>query len=251
MPEHPANEELAAFPLGKELPNAETIAEHIANCSRCETLVANTPRDTFLGILNKAKPGASSTGPFVPNAAPPIADDLPEELRQQTKYTFLKKLGGGGMGVVYLAEHKLMKRKVAVKLIPPEMIGNPAVRERFLQEVVSAAALEHPNVVRAYSAEEFGPHMAFEMEFVDGKDLGAVVKSKGPLPLAHAVNYIRQAAQALQHGMLKSLVHRDIKPGNLMLTRAGSVKVADFGLAKFSRETGKEHERGLTGANAM
>src|SRR3984885_9008301 len=152
MPEHPANEELAAFPLGKELPNAETIAEHIANCSRCETLVANTPRDTFLGILNKAKPDASLTGPYVPNAVPPMADELPSELRQQTKYTFLKKLGGGGMGVVYLAEHNLMKRKVAVKLIPPDLIGNPAVRERFLQEVDSAAGLKHANDVRVFSA---------------------------------------------------------------------------------------------------
>ncbi len=250
-PEHPANEELAAFALGKETPNAETIAEHVANCVRCETLIAKTPRDTFLGILNKAKPGDSLTGPYAPKADPTTANELPEELRQQTKYTFLKKLGGGGMGVVYLAEHNLMKRKVAVKLIPPELIGNPAVRERFLQEVVSAAALEHPNVVRAYSAEEFGQHMLFEMEFVDGKDLGEVVKLKGPLPVNFAVNYIRQAAQALQQGMLKGLVHRDIKPGNLMLTRAGSVKVADFGLAKFSRETDKAPDRSLTGVNAM
>ncbi len=250
-PQHPANEELAAFALGKEVANAETIAEHVANCARCETLIAKTPRDTFLAILNKAKPGESLTGAYAPKTNPPAADELPEELRQQTKYTFLKKLGGGGMGVVYLAEHNLMKRKVAVKLIPPELIGNPAVRERFLQEVVSAAALEHPNVVRAYSAEEFGPHMLFEMEFVDGKDLGAVVKSKGPLPVNFAVNYIRQAAQALQQGMLKGLVHRDIKPGNLMLTRAGSVKVADFGLAKFSRESEKGRDRSLTGANAM
>jgi serine/threonine protein kinase len=255
-PEHPANEELAAFALGKETPNAETIAEHIANCPRCETLMAKTPRDTFLGILNKAKPGSSLTGPHTPKL--PVAeqpayfgvDELPEELRRQTKYTFLKKLGGGGMGVVYLAEHNLMKRKVAVKLIPPELIGNPAVRERFLREVVSAAALEHPNVVRAYSAEEFGQHMLFEMEFVDGSDLGQVVKNKGPLPVVFAVNYIKQAAQALQHGMLRSLVHRDIKPGNLMLTRAGSVKVADFGLAKFSRETDKGPDRSLTGMNA-
>ncbi len=250
-PEHPTNEELAAFALGKEVPNAETIAEHVANCARCETLIAKTPRDTFLGILNKARPGASLTGPYAPKTDPSTADELPPELRQQTKYTFLKKLGGGGMGVVYLAEHNLMKRKVAVKLIPPEMIGNPAVRERFLQEVVSAAALEHPNVVRAYSAEEFGEHMLFEMEFVDGSDLGAVVKNKGPLPLNFAVNYIRQAAQGLQHGMLKSLVHRDIKPGNLMLTRAGSVKVADFGLAKFSRESDKGPDRSLTGANVI
>ena len=250
-PEHPANEELAAFALGKEMSNAETIAEHIAHCTRCETLVAQTPRDTFLGILNKAKPGASLTGPNVPNTTPTTADELPPELRQQTKYTFLKKLGGGGMGVVYLAEHNLMKRKVAVKLIPPELIGNPAVRERFLQEVVSAAALEHPNVVRAYSAEEFGPHMLFEMEFVDGLDLGAVVKMKGPLPVNFAVSYIRQAAQGLQHGMQKSLVHRDIKPGNLMLTRTGAVKVADFGLAKFSQESDKASDHSLTGANAM
>src|SRR5580700_130679 len=204
-PQHPANEELAAFALGKEMSNAETIAEHVAHCSRCETLIAETPRDTFLGILNKAKPGASLTGSYSPKANPPTADELPEELRQQTKYTFLKKLGGGGMGVVYLAEHNLMKRKVAVKLIPPEMIGNPAVRERFLQEVVSAAALEYPNVVRAYSAEEVGRHMLFEMEFVDGKDLSEVVKIKGPLPVANAANYIKQAAQGLQLGMLKSL----------------------------------------------
>ena len=250
-PEHPPNEELAAFALGKETPNAQTIAEHIAKCSRCEILVANTPQDTFLGILNSAKPGQSLAGVFAAKSVTAHTDELPEELRRQTKYTFLKKLGGGGMGVVYLAEHNLMKRKVAVKLIPPEMIGNSAVRERFVQEVISAAALEHPNVVRAYSAEEFGAHMLFEMEFVDGKDLCQVVKSKGPLPVAHAVNYIRQAAQALQHAMLKRLIHRDIKPGNLMLTRAGSVKVADFGLAKFSRETDKDRDRSLTGANAM
>jgi formylglycine-generating enzyme required for sulfatase activity len=93
--------------------------------------------------------------------------------------------------------------------------------------------------------------MAFEMEFVDGLDLGQVIKSKGPLSTAHAVNYIRQAAQALQQGMLKSLVHRDIKPSNLMLTRAGNVKVADFGLAKFSWESDKGRDRSLTGMNTM
>ncbi|QVL32682.1 DUF1080 domain-containing protein [Telmatocola sphagniphila] len=250
-PNHPANEELAAFALGKAIPNAETIAEHVANCARCETLIAKTPRDTFLGILNKAKPGSSLTGSQIAKSTVVPSEELPLELRQQTKYTFLKKLGGGGMGVVWLAEHNLMKRKVAVKLIPPEMIGNPTVRDRFLQEVVSAAALEHPNVVRAYAAEEFGPYMLFEMEFVDGKDLSEVVKLKGPLPVAHALKYIRQAAQALQHGMGKSLVHRDIKPGNLMLTRNGTIKVADFGLAKFSRETDKSRGRSLTGTNAI
>lgn len=93
--------------------------------------------------------------------------------------------------------------------------------------------------------------MLFEMEFVDGKDLSEVVKLKGPLPVAHALKYIRQAAQALQHGMGKSLVHRDIKPGNLMLTRNGTIKVADFGLAKFSRETDKSRGRSLTGTNAI
>ncbi|QVL32679.1 DUF1080 domain-containing protein [Telmatocola sphagniphila] len=249
--DHPANEELAAFALGKEVSNAETIAEHVANCVRCETLLAKTPRDTFLGILKKAKAGSSLTGAPKADSNPLNTEELPLELRQQTRYTFLKKLGGGGMGIVWLAMHNLMKRKVAVKLIPPEMIGNASIRERFLQEVVSAAALEHANVVRAYSAEEFGPYMLFEMEYVDGKDLSEVVKTKGPLPVAHAINFIRQAAQGLQHGMLKSLVHRDIKPGNLMLTRAGTIKVADFGLAKFNRESEKGRGRSLTGTNAI
>ncbi len=179
-PPHPANEELAAFALGAELPNAETVAEHIAKCTRCETLITKTPRDTFIGILKQVHPGASWDALNVPKENPPATAELPDELRRQTKYTFLKKLGGGSMGVVYLAEHNLMKRKVAVKLIPPELLGNPAVRERFMQEVVSAAALEHPNVVRAYSTEEFGPHMLFEMEFVDGDNLGEVVTQALP-----------------------------------------------------------------------
>ncbi|QVL32689.1 serine/threonine protein kinase [Telmatocola sphagniphila] len=227
--QHPTSEQLAAFALGKAVSQADTIAEHVANCSRCEAFLSKTPRDTFLEIFKKANTNLSN---IQSNSLYDALTELPQSLRHQSRYTFFRKLGGGGMGVVFLAEHNLMKRKVAVKLIPPELIGNAAIRNRFLQEVVSAAALEHPNVVRAYSAEDFGEHMLFEMEFVDGKDLSALVKSKGPLPVPNAVNYIRQAALGLQHAITKSLVHRDIKPGNLMLTRTGTVKVADFGLAK-------------------
>jgi hypothetical protein len=89
-PEHPANEDIAAFALGKETPNAETIAEHIANCTRYEAIIAKTPRDSVLVILNEANPGQSLTGPHAPKTNPPSADELPEELRRQTKYSFLK-----------------------------------------------------------------------------------------------------------------------------------------------------------------
>ena len=83
-PEHPANEELAAVALGNGIANAETIAEHIANGRRCKTLVSKTPRDTFLGILNNARPGANLTGAYAPSLVPPTVDELPEELRQQS-----------------------------------------------------------------------------------------------------------------------------------------------------------------------
>ncbi|QVL32680.1 serine/threonine protein kinase [Telmatocola sphagniphila] len=248
---HPPKEVLAAFALGKSIPDLPQVANHVSHCLQCKTLLDKTSRETLQDIFHDSKLGGAETTPEMSKIEISSESELPPALLQQSKYTFLKKLGGGGMGVVWLAEHKLMKRKVAVKLIPPELIGNPAIRDRFLQEVISAGALEHPNVVRAYSAEKFGEYMLFEMEFVDGRDLGEIVKNKGPLSVPQSMNFIRQAAQALQYGMSKSLVHRDIKPGNLMLTRGGTLKVADFGLAKFNRENDRGGDRSLTGANEM
>jgi tRNA A-37 threonylcarbamoyl transferase component Bud32 len=262
---HPSAEDLLQFVRG-QLPEAdvERVIKHLESCSKCESFVAAAPADSFVNQLRDAKPlpsteedilnraGSISTQPEYATSPSNECGDLPAELLQHERYRFINKLGGGGMGVVYLAEQKLMKRKVAVKLMPQSLANNPAAVERFLNEIVACAKLEHQNVVRAYSAERFGSQMLFEMEFVDGQDLADVVKLKGPLPVRYAMNYIKQAAIGLQQAHKEGLVHRDIKPRNIMLTKDGQIKVADFGLAKFQLESGEEADRrDLTGDDKM
>jgi serine/threonine protein kinase len=136
------------------------------------------------------------------------------------------------MGTVYKAEHRLMGRLVALKIVSPELANRPAVAERFRREVRAAAQLRHPNIVHAYDADQAGGTHFLVMEFVEGTDLGRLVAERGPLPVAQACDYARQAALGLQHAFELGLVHRDIKPSNLMLTPQGQVKVLDFGLAR-------------------
>ena len=119
--------------------------------------------------------------------------------------------------------------------------------DRFLREIRAVAKLRHPNIVTAYSATRLGESIVFAMEYVEGLDLSKMVKAKGPLPVAHACNFVYQAALGLQHAHEEGLVHRDIKPGNLMLSRKGdkaTIKMLDFGLAKATRE--EKVDGGLT-----
>src|SRR5262249_36597550 len=109
--------------------------------------------------------------------------------------------------------------------------------ERFRREVKAAARLAHPNIVTAHDAEQAGDVHFLVMEFVEGVSLARLVEGRGPLPLAHACHYARQVAQGLQHACERGMVHRDIKPQNLMLTPHGQVKILDFGLARFASET--------------
>jgi serine/threonine-protein kinase len=152
-------------------------------------------------------------------------------------YVVLERLGSGGMGNVFKARHQKLGRVVALKLIQRDKLDNPAVVKRFLREIRAAAKLDHPHIVHAYDAEEVNGTYALVMEFVDGADLGKIVKENGPLPVREACDYVRQAALGLQHAHEKGLVHRDIKPGNLMLSQAqglqppGLVKILDMGLA--------------------
>ena len=144
------------------------------------------------------------------------------------------------MGTVYRAEHRLMKRWVAIKVVRHALLEKQAVRERFLSELRTAARLAHPNIVVAHDAEEAGNLCFLVMEYVAGEDLAALVRRRGPLPVAEACHYVREAALGLQHAHENGLVHRDIKPGNLMLTSEGRVKVLDFGLARFTLEKAAE-----------
>jgi eukaryotic-like serine/threonine-protein kinase len=149
------------------------------------------------------------------------------------KYRLLELLGVGGMGAVYLCEHAFMKRLVAIKVLPIEKLKDPSNLERFYREARAVAALDHPNVVRAYDIDKADSLHFLVMEYVDGTSLQEIVARFGPLDPIRCANYIAQAAVGMHHGHLLSLVHRDIKPGNLLLDRTGVIKLLDMGLARF------------------
>jgi WD40 repeat protein/serine/threonine protein kinase len=165
-------------------------------------------------------------------------------------YLLLERLGEGGMGQVFKARHRHMGREVALKVIRKEKLASPDAVKRFYAEVRAAAHLSHPNIVLAYDAGEAAGTHFLSMEYVDGMDLARLVKEQGALPVGHACDYIRQAALGLAHAHDRGLVHRDIKPHNLLLTRQGGVvKVLDMGLARL--QGGLDKERALTQTGAV
>src|SRR5215470_14411628 len=137
------------------------------------------------------------------------------------KYKVMERLGQGGMGSVYLCEHKFMRRRVAVKVLPAAKAEDQASLERFYREARAAAALDHPNIVRAYDIDQDENLHFLVMEYVDGASLQEVIKKFGPMHILYACHYIRQAAVGLQHAHEAGLVHRDVKPGNLLVDRSG------------------------------
>jgi WD40 repeat protein/serine/threonine protein kinase len=153
-------------------------------------------------------------------------------------YVLSERLGEGGMGQVFKARHSKLGRIVALKIIRKDRLQNAEALRRFHRETQAAAQLSHPNVVLAYDADRIGDSHFIAMEYVDGIDLSRLVKEQGPLPVEQACEYIRQGALGLQHAFERGLVHRDIKPGNLLLARepgkdgAPVVKLLDLGLAR-------------------
>jgi serine/threonine protein kinase len=260
---HPSEEALRAFALGKlDDVTASVLMSHLDSCADCCKVVATLSGDDFLAQLRQAQGHSSTPAPAqaLPKAAPaakplagssPIAN-LPPELAANQQYEILRELGRGGMGVVYLAKNKPMDRLEVLKVINTSLLDRPGAVERFLREIRSAAKLSHANVVTAYSVLQMGGFLAFAMEYIEGQDLASVIKAQGPLPVAYACYYVQQAALGLQHASEKGMVHRDIKPQNLILARDGRkhiVKVLDFGLAKVMRE--KSEDTGLTAEGAM
>jgi serine/threonine protein kinase len=179
-----------------------------------------------------------TTMPFRRGIAPSVPKGLAPELAHHPRYRVVELLGAGGMGTVYWAEHRVMKRPVALKVINSRLVDNPSAVERFHREVQAAACLSHSNIVTAYDAERVGDLHFLIMELVDGVTLDRLVAQEGALPVAHACNYARQVAMGLQHAHEHGMVHRDIKPANLMLACEGQVKILDFGLARFASENG-------------
>jgi serine/threonine protein kinase len=167
-------------------------------------------------------------------------------------YTILDKIGAGGMGQVFKAQHRKMDRTVAIKMLPPAMTKDAAALARFEREVRAAAKLFHPNIVPALDADQANGVHFLVMEHVEGKDLSAIVKKNGPLPVGKAVNYILQAAKGLEFAHSKGVIHRDIKPANLLLSSDGVVKILDMGLARIDAPGGNAAtDAELTGTGAV
>jgi serine/threonine protein kinase len=164
------------------------------------------------------------------------------------KYLLLDKIGSGGMGAVYLCEHILMGRRVALKVLPKEQAKDPASLARFRREARAVARLDDPHIVRAHDIDCENSLHFLVLEFVDGCNLHDFIRKNGTLAPARAADFIRQAALGLEHAHQAGLVHRDLKPGNMLLDRQGTVKLLDMGLARFFHEdTGafiKEFEAG-------
>ncbi len=178
-----------------------------------------------------------ATSDFTPSPEQQTAAEVGEHALPATLggYQLLRKLGQGGMGAVYLARQISLDRHVAVKTMKPELARDARFLVRFTREAYAAAQLTHHNVVQIYDiGQDRGTHF-FSMEFVKGKTLGALVKEHGPLDVELAAGYILQAARGLKFAHDQGMVHRDIKPDNLLLNEHGIVKVADLGLVKATR----------------
>jgi serine/threonine protein kinase len=251
MVAHPSHEALRSFGLGRlDQVSAAAVEKHLEQCLACQARVAGISADSLLRQVRAAVgAGISTFGRSIrrdeqsnarQNDSPePATPALPACLADHADYEIKRELGSGGMGVVYLAHNKLMARDEVLKVIGLHIVGRPGVLDRFLREIRAVAMLRHPNIVTAYSAARLGESIVFAMEYVDGLDLARFVKARGPLPIVHACYFTYQAALGLQHAHEKGMVHRDIKPHNLMLTHDGDrriVKILDFGLAKATRE---------------
>lgn len=173
--------------------------------------------------------------------------DLPDisvfgtaDLGQLGDYRLLEKLGAGGMGVVYKAVHAELDRVVALKVLSAGLVDNEEVIARFQREIKAVGQLDHPHIVRALDARRIGQTQFLVMEFVEGTDWEQLVCRLGPLRVADACELVRQAALGLQHAHEHGLVHRDVKPSNLMLTRQGQAKILDLGLARMRGGTASQ-----------
>ncbi len=264
---HPTRSELLDYTLGHlPTPQGDEIADHIDACSACgaELERLDGEADTVVSQLLNTRPDSQAADPAlaavmsfvkavgrdVSHLPLPLGEGRGEgALGKLREYELLAKLGEGGMGTVYKARHTKLDRIVALKVLTPERMNSPEAVVRFEREMRAVGRLEHPNIVRAHDAGEFEGTHFLVMEYVAGLDLGQLVKSRGPLPVADACELIRQAALGLQYAHEHGLVHRDIKPSNLMLalqsrdqwsrsspapspqSPAPVVKILDLGLA--------------------
>ncbi len=248
---HPDDNALRLLALGRlDDSTAAVLRDHLASCLDCQRRAPGVASRTFPGALSdetvrpESTSAAGSTWADISrlaaqpvSAEPPPIHTLPQGLVDHPDFEIIRELGRGGMGVVYLAQNRLMHRKEVLKVVSADLVNSRDALERFQREIRAAASLHHTNIVTAYSAFYAGESVVFAMEYVEGYNLAQLVTGRGPLTVAQACNFVHQAALGLQYAHMKGMVHRDIKPTNLIVTREEKkpiVKVLDFGLAKIS-----------------
>lgn len=256
---HPPDDRLLAFAWGRcDDAEAAQIEAHVLACESCCRRLAETPNDTLLDQL-AAHPEIKDTDVRPVNRETALAEtetakvnpgegQLLDELRNHPKYQLVRTLGAGGMGVVYLAFHRVMHRMVALKVISPRLLQDPAVKTRFRREVQIAGKLQHPNIVAAFDADEIDSNLILVSEFVDGISLDRRVAEK-PMAIYEACRIVCQAAEGLAHAHQHGLVHRDVKPQNVLVSAEDQVKVVDFGLANYVEADAGGH--GITSAGVI
>lgn len=269
-------EELLALELWyrrkrQEHPTTETYQQRFPQYAELVRKVCSEAAEVAIpgGVTHASLHPQQATTP--PNAPPPgwSKKDHPHLRPGVTlgDYEIQQELGRGGMGVVYLAKHKLMRRVVAIKVLSVAASSDPELVQRFLREVEMAAVLNHPHVVTAYDAQQIDGLTYLVLEYVPGVDLATYIKQHGPLPPRTAVHCILQAARGIAHAHRAKIIHRDIKPHNLLYlapasgnpgelpstqgAQYGTVKVLDVGLARANWDQPKPEDLRLTNCGVM
>lgn len=249
----PSAEVLAAFACGDMPPDRlVAVADHIVGCEACGRALKAVPEDSLAGLVRDAAASPNSLpttratrAPVLPSdPSAPAADEVPAGFADHPRYRILRRLGAGGMGTVYKAEDLWMGRVIAIKVVSPHLTAKASAVERFRKEVRVAAQLNDPRMIIAHDTGEAGGCQFLVMELVDGFSLDRLVARRGPLAVPMACAFARHAALGLQHAAEKGMVHRDIKPQNLMVTRKGQIKILDFGLARFAHAEAEQDDPG-------
>ncbi len=240
----------------------ESVEQHLSECRDCAAQAAEMqPRDSLMELLTAAAKSAAATQQFAgqatlgtlhardistsvcgtmleADAAARSSDTepIPPQLLNHRRYRVIRMLGRGGMGSVCLARHLLLGRLVALKMLRGDWMQKPSTVERFDREIRAAAKPNHSNIATVHDAEQIGDSHFLVMEYVDGQTLAEIV-SHGPLPTVDACRAVRDAANGLAHAHAARLIHRDVKPGNMMRTSSGETKILDFGLVVSPEET--------------
>ncbi len=260
----PDSRQLRALSLGQlSSEESDDLIAHVNTCTTCLNAVATVSdgddsliaslRDPHAVSDHDAEPECQvavvkALGALATSAVDGVATDSLRDLpRQIGDYEIVRPLGRGGMGHVYLATHTKLGRQVAIKILADHRLGDPRIRDRFDIEMQAVGNLSHPNIVTAYDARDIDGTAVLVTEYIDGFDLGELVRRTGPLSVADACEIVRHVAAALDYTNLQGFVHRDVKPSNIMLAQDGTVKLLDLGLARFQLDDVSRPDMTATG----